>query len=83
MPTTTNPPTIKEGTPSERGTRRTDATVGPRTYPRTGNHDQNNKPVVQETRSSPGEKSRLALLVIGVAVLFSADVHIRLPPAWA
>ena len=53
MPTTTNPPTIKEGTPSERGTRRTDATVGPRTYPRTGNHDQNYKAVVQETTLSP------------------------------
>jgi hypothetical protein len=36
----------------ESGTRRPDATVGPRPYPRTGNHDQNNKTVIQGTSPS-------------------------------
>jgi hypothetical protein len=37
----------------ERGTRRPDATAGPRPCPRTGNHDQNGKTVVKGTNPPP------------------------------
>lgn len=45
--------TASMATRPDRGTRRPDATVGPRPYPRTGTHDQNNKAVIRGTSPSP------------------------------
>jgi len=47
-----------KGPRPERGTRRTDATVGPQPSPRTGKHDQNYKAVVQSPTCDADEKSR-------------------------
>ena len=47
-----------------------DATVGPLPYPRTGNHDQNDKAVAKGQARHPSEKSRPGQLWVGMGWLW-------------